>query len=64
MQSFKLIYKAGKFGIDDQGGFMVGLRPHFDGSKLQQHDPKAEGYVTVESSKKYQLNSKLKLGEV
>ena len=34
MQSFKLIYKAGKFGIDDQGGFMVGLRPHFGGGKL------------------------------
>ena len=61
MQSFKLIYKAGKFGIDDQGGFMVGLRPHFDGSKLQQHDPKAEGYVTVESSKKIPIELKIEI---
>ena len=61
MQSFKLIYKAGKFGIDDQGGFMVGLRPHFDGSKLQQHDPKAEGYITVESSKKIPIELKIEI---
>ncbi len=61
MQSFKLIYKAGKFGIDDQGGFMVGLRPHFDGSKLQQHDPGAEGYVTVESSKKIPIELKIEI---
>ena len=52
MQSFQLIYTSGKFGIDDQGGLMIGLRPHFDGSKLQQDNPKAEGYITVESSKK------------
>ena len=59
MQSFQLIYTSGKFGIDDQGGLMIGLRPHFDGSKLQQDDPKAEGYITVESSKKIPIEFKI-----
>ena len=59
MQSFQLVYKAGKFGIDDQGGLMIGLRPHFDGSKMQQDDPKAEGYITVESSKKIPIEFKI-----
>ena len=26
-QEFKLIYKVGKFGLDDWGGISVGLRP-------------------------------------
>ena len=59
MQSFQLIYTSGKFGIDDQGGLMIGLRPHFDGSKLQQDNPKAEGYITVESSKKIPIEFKI-----
>ena len=38
-QAFKLIYKVGKFGLDDWGGISIGLRPHFDGSKLQKTEP-------------------------
>ena len=49
-QAFKLIYKVGKFGLDDWGGISIGLRPHFDGSKLQKTEPKKEGYITVETS--------------
>lgn len=48
--SFTLVYTAGKFGIDDQGGIKIGLRGHFDGSPLQLEDPKAPGYTTVETS--------------
>ena len=51
-QEFKLIYKVGKFGIDDWGGIAIGLRPHFDGSKLQKNNPNQEGYITVETSNK------------
>ena len=49
-QSFKLIYTAGKFGIDDQGGLRIGFRGHFDGSAIQFSDPTAPGYTTVEAS--------------
>lgn len=48
--SFTLVYTAGKFGIDDQGGIKIGLRGHFDGSQLQMKDPKAPGYTTIETS--------------
>lgn len=49
-QSFKLIYTAGKFGIDDQGGFKIGFRGHFDGASIQLDDPAAPGYTTVRAS--------------
>ena len=58
-QSFKIEYKAGKFGIDDQGGIMIGMRPHFDGSKLQNKNPKKEGYVTVETSTNIPVDFKI-----
>ena len=48
--SFTLVYTAGKFGIDDQGGIKIGLRGHFDGAPLQLDDPKAPGYISVETS--------------
>ena len=49
-QSFTLIYTAGKFGLDDQGGLRIGFRGHFDGSAIQFDDPKAAGFTTVEAS--------------
>ena len=51
-QELKLIYKVGKFGIDDWGGISIGFRPHFDGSQLQKNNPDQEGYITVETSNK------------
>lgn len=50
MQSFDLVYTAGKFGIDDQGGLKIGLRPHFDGTPFQLDDPAAPGFISVEAS--------------
>lgn len=47
---FKLVYTAGKFGIDDQGGLKVAFRTHSDMTPLQMTDPKAPGYLTVETS--------------
>ena len=49
-QSFKLVYTAGKFGLDDQGGLRIGFRGHFDGSPIQFDDPTAPGFTTVEAS--------------
>jgi len=60
-QSFKIEYKAGKFGIDDQGGIMIGMRPHYDGSKLQTINPKEEGYVTVETSTNIPVDFKIEI---
>ncbi|MGY9004421.1 MAG: hypothetical protein ACKVIF_14690, partial [Rhodospirillales bacterium] len=48
--SFTLVYTAGKFGIDDQGGLKIGFRGHFDGSALQMDDPSAPGYTAIETS--------------
>lgn len=47
---FTLIYTAGKFGIDDMGGLKVAFRTHSDMTPLQTDDPKAPGYLTVETS--------------
>ena len=49
-QSFTLVYTAGKFGIDDQGGLRIGFRGHFDGSPIQFDDPKAPGYTSITAS--------------
>lgn len=48
--SFKLVYTAGKFGIDDQGGLKLAFRTHSDMTPLQTADPAAPGYLTVETS--------------
>ena len=48
--SVKLIYTAGKFGIDDLGGLKVAMRTHSDMTPLQSTDPTAPGYLTVETS--------------
>jgi len=48
--SYTLIYTAGKFGVDDQGGIKIGFRGHFDGSSLQMDDPTGPGYTTVTTS--------------
>ncbi len=49
-QSYTLIYTAGKFGIDDQGGVKLAFRTHSDMTPLQMDDPTAPGYLTVETS--------------
>ncbi|MCG7519819.1 DUF3604 domain-containing protein [Ruegeria sp. Ofav3-42] len=49
-QSYTLTYTAGKFGIDDQGGLKVAFRTHSDMTPLQMDDPKAPGYLTIETS--------------
>ncbi len=49
-QSYTLTYTAGKFGIDDRGSIKIALRAHCDATPWQMDDPKAPGYVSVETS--------------
>lgn len=49
-QSFTLIYKAGRFGIDDTGSIKIGFRFATDFGPVQFDDPKGPGYTTVEAS--------------
>lgn len=49
-QSFELIYTAGKFGVDDQGGIAIVMRSAADQSTLQIDDPQGASYCTAEAS--------------
>ncbi|MEL6372390.1 MAG: DUF3604 domain-containing protein, partial [Pseudomonadota bacterium] len=49
-QSFKLVYTAGAFGIDDTGSIKIGFRFATDFGPVQFTDPTAPGYTTVEAS--------------
>lgn len=49
-QSFELVYTAGKYGIDDQGGIALVMRTAADQSTLQINDPAGASYCTAEAS--------------
>lgn len=49
-QSFELVYTAGKFGVDDQGGIAIVMRTAADQSTLQITDPQGPSYCTAEAS--------------
>ncbi len=49
-QSFKLVYTAGRFGIDDTGSLKIGFRFATDFGPVQLDDPAAPGYTSVEAS--------------
>ncbi len=50
MQSFTLVYTAGRFGIDDTGSIKIGFRFATDFGPAQFDDPEAPGYTTAEAS--------------
>ncbi len=50
MQTFRLIYTVGKFGLDDTGGLKVVQRFTNDGGRWQTTDPSAMNYVTAVAS--------------
>ena len=58
LQSFTLIYTAGRFGIDDTGSIKIGFRFATDFGPVQFTDPKAQGYTTVEASNGATLETK------
>ena len=57
-QTFKLVYTAGKYGVDDSGSLRVCFRFASDQSKPQFDDPKASNYTTVIASNGAVLNSR------
>jgi hypothetical protein len=58
VQSFTLIYTAGRFGIDDTGSLKIGFRFASDFGPVQFTDPAAPGYTTVEASNGATLETK------
>ena len=55
-QTFKLVYEAGKYGIDDSGSLRICFRFASDQSKPQFEDPKGLNYTTVVASNGAVLN--------
>lgn len=58
MQSFTLVYTAGRFGIDDSGSLKVCFRFATDQTRLQLSDPQAPGFVSVEASNNAELETR------
>ena len=58
MQSFTLVYTAGRFGVDDTGSIKIGFRFATDFGPVQFTDPKGQGYTTVEASNGATLEAK------
>ena len=50
LQSFTLVYTAGRFGVDDTGSIKIGFRFATDFGPVQFDDPQAQGYTTAEAS--------------
>jgi len=50
LQTFKLIYTAGRYGIDDTGALKVVFRFPLDLGGLQTTDPSALNYVSAQAS--------------
>ncbi len=50
LQTFRLIYTAGLYGLDDTGAIRIVFRAMCDGQALQSSNPGAPNYVTATSS--------------
>ena len=50
LQTFRLHYTVGRYGLDDTGAIKVVFRAMGDGDALQTSDPAAPNYVTAVSS--------------
>ena len=51
-QTFKLVYTAGKFGVDDSGSMRICFRFASDQSRPQFDEPDKANYTTIEASNK------------
>ena len=58
LQTFKLVYTAGKYGIDDTGALKIVFRTISDMGGLQVLDPAAPNYVTARASNGASLSIK------
>jgi len=50
LQTFRLVYTAGPYGIDDTGALRILFRFPTDWGRLQTEDPAGENYVTAAAS--------------
>ena len=50
LQTFRLIYTVGRYGLDDTGAIRVVFRAMSDGQALQTTDPAAPNYVTANTN--------------
>lgn len=50
LQTFTLVYTAGRYGLDDTGAIKIVFRFTADGGDLQTREPTAPNYVTAVSS--------------
>lgn len=50
LQSFTLVYTAGRFGLDDTGSLKIGFRFATDFGPVQFDNPQGQGYTTAEAS--------------
>jgi len=56
LQSFRLVYTAGRFGIDGGGGLKVVFRFTADWGQLQANEPDEINYVTASNSRGLKMN--------
>ena len=49
-QTFRLVYRVGRIGLDDTGGIRICFRAISDAGKLQVTDPTAENYISASCS--------------
>ena len=59
LQTFRLTYTVGRYGLDDTGAIRVAFRAMGDGQALQATDPSAPNYVTARSSTGVPLTNRL-----
>ncbi len=50
LQTFRLVYTVGRYGLDDTGAIRVLFRAMSDTDRLQTTDPGADNYVTASTS--------------
>ena len=56
LQTFKLVYTVGRYGIDDTGSIRVVFRFMGDWGELQTHDPSGYNYVTAHTNNTSRLS--------
>jgi hypothetical protein len=50
LETFTLVYTAGRFGVDDTGSIKIGFRFATDFGPVQFDDPQGQGYTTAQAS--------------
>ncbi|WP_282607237.1 DUF3604 domain-containing protein [Pelagibius sp. Alg239-R121] len=56
LQTFRLTYQVGRYGLDDTGAIRIVFRALGDWGRMQTTDPQADNYVTATTSNGVPLN--------